>query len=791
MKATLFLMIIALSSVAQTTLIKWGSPWKYLAQGSAAPSNWNTSSYSDAAWPSGNAQLGFGDGDEATVTPQVVSGATVVTTYFRKSINVVTPKTLEVRMLVDDGAVVYVNGVEVYRYNLPSGSILYSTLTPTFTENQMVKFNIPASNFVPGANIVAVEVHQNTVTSSDLSFNFDLTSSLLVDYNYPFSSNSSDPVAINAINWGADFYLPSRFINSWQNIFSYWAWDNPIKHGFTHTQSWISNPSITPVEKRDKQWGGPGCSGLGANWFALNRTSVAAYNELYDKLKYGFKTGQNVSAVESPVGSGTYVCPTITSVGTYTTNANNYDVAVYDSLGTIVRNTGIMSVDYETQNAVERYFGPGNLDAWLMCLKNNNTTGSCATYTAGFGASLYFHMPTPTAFSSLSLNDFKKIFFRTRINELYRPLKAYKSMLSNPSLYNNYGSDIEDPSVFSSYPSVTWAQLTTDPTKINWVYRDTTNFTTFGNHFTNALDIIVSDNYFADGRLGDRSARSGRWLQETVYKMELMKAWFPTKPCLSYVYLKHDFDHTLPKDYHGDVDTLVAEALPIFTMMVGDGNIVWEAEGPGYNNHVYDYYVKGMRRLSHFYSILTPTTVTRYSNYDPVQLRTMQYASEPTYTTSANTFTYGVARGLIKGDSILVAIMNPNAKEGQITKVPISFTNTSYTFKDTVTLIGRQVFLGAAKMTPLGVSTVINSIFENSSSALVYPNPSKSTISIMGLEDTENIKSIVIRDILGREMFVTNKINEINIEGLVTGNYFVSIYSNENVLLKTLRFIKE
>jgi hypothetical protein len=94
-------------------------------------------------------------------------------------------------------------------------------------------------------------------------------------------------------------------------------------------------------------------------------------------------------------------------------------------------------------------------------------------------------------------------------------------------------------------------------------------------------------------------------------------------------------------------------------------------------------------------------------------------------------------------------------------------------------------------MCSLGITTVINSIFEKSNNALIYPNPSKSTISIKGMDDVENIKSIVIRDILGREIFVTNKINDINVEGLVTGNYFVSIYSNENVLLKTLRFIKE
>lgn len=439
-------------------------------------------------------------------------------------------------------------------------------------------------------------------------------------------------------------------------------------------------------------------------------------------------------------------------------------------------------MDYEKQYGIDRYWGPYGLDNWLQCLKSNSTTGSCLSYSSTTGNGVSDHLPTPAALSSLSFSDFKKVYFRARIKDLNSTLIAYKSLLSSPGLYNNYGTDIGDVNVFNTFPTVTWSQLTTDPTKLSYVYRDTTNFTSYGNYYVNNLDIHTNVNYFGPGRLGEYGNTSGYWLQTTLYQNELTKAWNPTKPCMSYVWLKADG----ALNYHTRMDTLVAEALPIFSMMVSDGVFVWDGEQLSANNRIYEYYIKGMRRLSHFNGILTPTTVTRYSNFDPVQIRNMQIASF-----GSGTYTFGIARGIIKGDSILIAAMNPNAKINQITKVPITFTNTSYTFKDTVTLIGRQVFLGASKMTPLGVSTVINSIFENSSDALVYPNPSKSTISIKGLENADNIKSIVIRDILGREMFVTNKINEINIEGLVTGNYFVSIYSNENVLLKTLRFIKE
>lgn len=177
MKTTLLLLFISLIGFSQTTLIPLGSSWKYLSQGSAAPTNWNTSSYSDATWPSGTAQLGFGDGDESTITPQVVSGSTVITTYFRKTISIATPSNCSVSMVIDDGSVVYINGVEVNRFNLPTGTILYSTLTPTFSENAPVTFTVPASAFISGSNIIAVEVHQNALSSSDLSFDLKLLGS--------------------------------------------------------------------------------------------------------------------------------------------------------------------------------------------------------------------------------------------------------------------------------------------------------------------------------------------------------------------------------------------------------------------------------------------------------------------------------------------------------------------------------------------------------------------------------------------------------------------------------------
>ena len=108
-----------------TTLIPFGSTWKYLDNGTNQGTAWQGIGFNDAAWATGNGQLGYGDGDEATTvsagcTPVATCGPKYITTYFRKVINIADVSiyggyTLNVKR--DDGVIVYINGVEVFRNN--------------------------------------------------------------------------------------------------------------------------------------------------------------------------------------------------------------------------------------------------------------------------------------------------------------------------------------------------------------------------------------------------------------------------------------------------------------------------------------------------------------------------------------------------------------------------------------------------------------------------------------------------------------------------------------------------
>jgi hypothetical protein len=169
-------------------LIPTGSVWKYLDNGTDQGTVWRELFFDDSTWASGAAQLGYGDGDEKTI---VGYGADpnnkYTTTYFRRSFNVKDAsayKTLSLRLLRDDGAIVYLNGKEVFRSNMPAADINYKTNASTgiadAAENIYQDKKLDPALLVNGANLIAVEIHQDRPASSDISFDFELTASTTV-----------------------------------------------------------------------------------------------------------------------------------------------------------------------------------------------------------------------------------------------------------------------------------------------------------------------------------------------------------------------------------------------------------------------------------------------------------------------------------------------------------------------------------------------------------------------------------------------------------------------------------
>ena len=163
-------------------LVPRGATWRYLDNGSNQGTNWIGLAFNDSSWSNGAARLGYGgDGEVTTIYFGPNSSAKYITTYFRRAFEISDTnlfRSLKLRVVRDDGAVIYLNAVEVFRSNMPTGTIGFTT-NATASLSGGDEFIAMETNLSPtllrhGTNVLAVEVHQNSGTSSDLGFDLAL-----------------------------------------------------------------------------------------------------------------------------------------------------------------------------------------------------------------------------------------------------------------------------------------------------------------------------------------------------------------------------------------------------------------------------------------------------------------------------------------------------------------------------------------------------------------------------------------------------------------------------------------
>jgi hypothetical protein len=171
--------------------------WKYnktasfsnVNSGPNDPAWWASTTYNDSnvAWLSGALLIG----DELDgVTPEPIRTRITrdgrISFYFRKRFTFPgspTGATVRMRHIIDDGAVIYINGVELppsFRFNMPAGEITASTgASPGVADaTYSPVLEVPAEYFVQGENVIAVEVHQNASNSSDVVFGLSLEATI-------------------------------------------------------------------------------------------------------------------------------------------------------------------------------------------------------------------------------------------------------------------------------------------------------------------------------------------------------------------------------------------------------------------------------------------------------------------------------------------------------------------------------------------------------------------------------------------------------------------------------------
>jgi hypothetical protein len=163
--------------------------WRYDQSGADLGTSWRGVAYDDTGWLAGRALLGFDPNPAQYPEPiRTPLEPGPITYYFRTDFvlpSAPTGVTLLSSNLLDDGAVIYINGYEAVRIRMPTNVIGYQTLAGTAPEPGMVdQVILPSGLLIPGMNLLAAEVHQSRTNGDSVVFGMALTA-LVPDTNSP------------------------------------------------------------------------------------------------------------------------------------------------------------------------------------------------------------------------------------------------------------------------------------------------------------------------------------------------------------------------------------------------------------------------------------------------------------------------------------------------------------------------------------------------------------------------------------------------------------------------------
>ena len=262
------------------------SSWKYYDNGQAA-SNWQTTSFNDASWKSGAAPLGYKmSGVTTTISYGSDANHKNPTTYFRKTFTLNSAPTAMDKFLLDykldDGCVVWVNGQEAGRVNMPQGTVNYDTFSSTYAADDpfIGTLDLNPSLFKKGTNVIAVEVHNTSYTSGDLFWAGELQTTvgtntddddILTDAVIDITDNNVSltalftplsteeraaegltPVRINEVSAANEIYVNEFFKrNDWVELYN--TTDEPIDVEGMYLSDNLTKPTKYQISKSETQ----------------------------------------------------------------------------------------------------------------------------------------------------------------------------------------------------------------------------------------------------------------------------------------------------------------------------------------------------------------------------------------------------------------------------------------------------------------------------------------------------------------------------------------------------------
>ncbi|MEO6721731.1 MAG: T9SS type A sorting domain-containing protein [Ferruginibacter sp.] len=442
------------------TIIPFATSWKYLDNNSR-PANWETPAYSDAAWSSGTLtsaakDFGYGDGDEdvcikygsgygtcpaspaCNPTPAGCSNK-FITTLFRKQFtiaNLSNYSSFTLNVHRDDGAVIYINGTEVGRSNMPGGAVNNTTQATASVDGatEDITLTISTAAFVNGTNTIAVEIHQNVASTPDMSFRLEM-----LGLNNQGTHNSST----------ADLSLATCSEVLFAGL--YWGAGEGSN---TKSTAWITNETTCLLKL-------PGA----ASYTTITSTQTDYHNSVLipSYSHTGYKCFKDItSLVNATNPNGTYTVANVHSpLGIGDAYGGWTIVIVYANPSLLPRNltvfdgnaavkSGSGNVDVNISGFLTPPSGPVSCELGAVVYDGDRTSSDAYSFKQN-GAGSFYDL-TPTAVNPTS-----------KTNDMWNSVIAYKGVVvttRNPAFQNTLGYDAN----IINLPNTANAQLSNNQT---------------------------------------------------------------------------------------------------------------------------------------------------------------------------------------------------------------------------------------------------------------------------------------------------------------------------------------
>jgi hypothetical protein len=447
------------------TAVNASTTWKYFVGTSQPDTNWRNLSFNDAAWSSGPGGFGYGDNDDAT---QISTSARSV--MMRKTFTI--PDTSDILKAIldmdyDDGFVAYLNGTEIMRVGIGvvGDRPLYNDLATSSHEAEMFQGGSPDSFYFDeqfirsiirqGTNVLAVEVHNVTSSSNDLTakpyLSFGMATSGLT-FSLPPSWFGTPPQE----------FFTAKFKLSRNGETIYLSDPNNVIDQQTY-------PSMQPNNSFGRKPDGS------SNWCLISNPTAAATNNSSNcytgyvnspvfSISPGFySSSQNVTLSNSTPG-GTIRYTTNGDVPTQSSQA--YSSPIHITTSTTIRARVFSSGYLPSEVVTNTYIIGDDIHLPVFCITtdyNNLWDYNTGIYVMGpnaqsaspyFGANFWQDWQKPAAIEYYDKSQSRVFSFDADINIFgnYSRAKPQKSM--EIRLKDSYGTGELNYSFYSSKPGV-------------------------------------------------------------------------------------------------------------------------------------------------------------------------------------------------------------------------------------------------------------------------------------------------------------------------------------------------